>query len=68
MTAIFDEITGWFQFLLRCIGTFLNNLLTAPTGGAQTLYVVMPFVALAVAYGIVKFGMGFVYRFIPGLS
>lgn len=57
-----------FSSLLGWIGIFLNNLLSDPGDLAgESLYVVLPFVALAVAYGIVKFGMGFVYRFIPGL-
>lgn len=62
VSAIGDGLTA----LLGWIGTFLDSLLTAPTEGKVTMYVLLPLVGLGAAFTVVKFGIHIVKSFAFG--
>lgn len=61
-----EAITQGLTSLLGWCGTFLNNLLTAPTGDQATLYVLLPLVGIGAAFTVVKFGIHIVRSFAFG--
>lgn len=61
-----EAITQGLTALLGWIGTFLGNLLNAPTGDQATLYVLLPLVGIGAAFTVVKFGIHIVRSFAFG--
>ena len=61
-----ESITSGLTALLGWIGTFLANLLNAPTSGEATMYVLLPLVGLGAAFTVVKFGIHIVRSFAFG--
>lgn len=61
-----EAITTGLSSLLGWIGTFLSDLLTAPTGDEATMYVLLPLVGLGAAFTVVKFGIHIVRSFAFG--
>lgn len=62
-----EAIGTGFQSILGWAGEFVNNLVTAPVGDEATLYVLLPILGLSVGYGVIKFGVYIIKRFIPGV-
>ena len=61
-----EAITQGLTALLGWIGTFLANLLTAPTSGDASMYVLLPLVGIGAAFTVVKFGIHIVRSFAFG--